>query len=124
MIEPGSKVFKFIRFHQDNPHIYTKIRRACKDLWKAGVHKASIKLIFEHLRWNHLIEQGKDDFPINNNYHAYYARVIMAANPRFVGFFDVRVQQEGDWIPDLALLGIGPDGRLLPPGGAGREGTP
>lgn len=53
-----------------------------------------MKMLFEVLRWEEIIEvRSHTDYKLNNNYTAYYARVLMHHWPlTFGGMFDVRKQ--------------------------------
>jgi hypothetical protein len=57
---------------------------------RRGVRRWGIKALFEVLRWNRLMQTSADDWKLNNNFTAYYARSIMAAVPELQGFFEIR----------------------------------
>lgn len=103
----GTMAVRFEGFHRENPHIYQAIVRIALDLKDRGFPKCGMKMIFERLRWLYAIQTRGEDFKLNNNYTAYYARVVMAAEPRLQGFFETRVR-EGDipYVPDLEALGL------------------
>ena len=97
---------KFERFHQDNPEVYTEIIRVARQLKARGFRQCGMKLIFERLRWLRAVRTRSDDgFKLNNNWTAFYARLIMAANPDLRGFFRLR-EQELEYVPDLDALGL------------------
>jgi len=103
----GPLTSQFEEFHRQNPHIYQAIVRIALDLKGRGFSKCGMKMIFERLRWLYAIQTKGEDFKLNNNYTAYYARVVMAAEPQLQGFFQTRVR-DGDtpYVPDLEALGL------------------
>lgn len=80
----------FLRFHHENPHVYKELVRLSRQLIEHGTRRIGIKMLFEVLRWQHLIRTRGDDFKLNNNYHSYYARMIMAREPDLRGVFELR----------------------------------
>lgn len=82
---------QFSTFHNGNPQVYREIVGIAQQMRKRGVKKMGIALIFERLRWLHFIETfGEEDFKLNNNYKAEYARLIMNREPDLEGFFETR----------------------------------
>lgn len=92
---PDGKSIKtaFLEFHAANPIVYYELVRYARQAKKAGATKVGIKMLFEVLRWNVLLNTartGNDDFKLNNNYHSYYARLIMSNEPDLEGIFETR----------------------------------
>jgi hypothetical protein len=81
---------QFWQFHKDNPIVYELIDRFTKEIIRRGYRNYSIKSVFERVRWHVNIETNDPDFKLNNNHHAYYARLWMECNPNFEGFFRTR----------------------------------
>jgi hypothetical protein len=83
---------KFFTFHQANPHVYKTIVLKCRQYRnKHGSRaKLAIKMIFEVMRWDHLMSTDANDFKINNNYAPYYARLVMSANDDLADIFEIR----------------------------------
>lgn len=102
----GSIEKRFEEFHRLNPHVYEAIVKIALDLKARGFEECGISLIFERLRWIHAIQTRGDSFRLNNDFRAFYARVVMEAVPELRDFFRVRKQTEG-YVPDLEALGIG-----------------
>ena len=48
-----------------------------------------MKQIFEVIRWEYDLKTT-GDFKLNNNYTAWYARLVMERNPSLDGFFQLR----------------------------------
>ncbi len=102
---------KFEHFHHLNPQVLWHIEQIARELQRAGHPHGSVKLIFERLRWLHALATlgDTDGFKLNNNHHAFYARVLMKKCPGFDGFFKLR-RQRVPYEPDLAVLGLVPGG--------------
>lgn len=82
---------KFWEFHRLNPHVYKAIvaeaRHALDNNYKVGINA-----ICEHLRWHWRARTRGDDYKLNNNWHPYYARLVMKRIPELDGFFELREQ--------------------------------
>jgi hypothetical protein len=82
---------EFIRFHRDNPEIYDLYVKYAFQLRDAGRENYGSKAIIERIRWHVNVEtQSKDEFKINNNHTAYYARMVMMDYPELEGYFRIR----------------------------------
>lgn len=59
-----------------------------------GRHRTGIELLFSLLRWNWLVTTTRplDEFKLNQNYKAWYARYLMHKNPDFEGMFELRAR--------------------------------
>ena len=57
-------------------------------------------MLFEVLRWDHLMRTNAQDFKLNNNYTAYYARLIMETETDLRGIFQTRELRAGSgrWV--------------------------
>lgn len=82
----------FWDFHEDNPHIYDELVRLTRQLVDRGHTRVGIKMLFEVLRWQYALRTSREDgdFKLNNNYHSYYARLIMRENRDLRGVFETR----------------------------------
>lgn len=89
-------VDKFIAFHRANPHVYVALVDAAWSAKLRGRDKYSLYTLYEVVRWNFEILTGGDEFKLNNNWRAYYARLIMYRCPGLAGFFDLREAQDFD----------------------------
>ena len=49
-----------------------------------------MKMLFEVVRWNRLLRTGDRGFKLNNNFTAYYARLLMEREPELRGMFETR----------------------------------
>lgn len=84
---------QFDEFHAANPHVYEEFARFTREAIAAGRKRIGAKLIFERLRWHTEIETRGEDFKVNNNYSAFYARLWMRNNPGHGDVFATRKQR-------------------------------
>ena len=84
---------RFQAFHAANPEVYMAIVEIARDLQNMGFERTGIGLIFERLRWLHALQTKGDEYKLNNNHRAFYARLIMGQEPDLDGFFHVREQK-------------------------------
>lgn len=87
---PSNKVEGFQQFHRDNPHVYTNLVNLTREGIAQGRERIGMKMLFEVLRWNTPLNTSGEDFKLNNNYTAFYARMIEARNPDCRGIFGMR----------------------------------
>ena len=82
----------FIRFHKQNPHVYETLRRMALKAKRSGLKKYGIKALYEVARWKLRFETNDalSDFKLNNNYPAFYARMLMENEPELNQFFETR----------------------------------
>lgn len=88
---PATLEERFQAFHELNPHVYRHLRRLALDLARRD-RRMGIGGLFEVLRWQYAIVTTGDPFRLNNNYRAFYARLLMDSEPELEGFFDTRRQ--------------------------------
>lgn len=102
----GNLQLQFEEFHRNNPDVFDEIVDICNELrWRRGFHRCGISLVFERLRWLRAIQTKGDEFKLNNNYRAFYARLVMFLYPGLNGFFEIR-DQRIEYEVDLAALGM------------------
>ena len=80
----------FRAFHRANPGVYVALVAMARDLKRRGHSTYGIGGMFEVLRWHHALATVGDDFKLNNNHRALYAREIMQNEPDLEGFFQLR----------------------------------
>jgi hypothetical protein len=67
----------FKAFHAANPVVYIKLIRMLRRAKDAGRKRVGMAMLFEVLRWNHIFgTKSAEPFKLNNNYQAYYTRLI------------------------------------------------
>lgn len=99
----------FWSFHHANPRVYQKLVLYARQ-WNRVHEHGSINLLFERVRWDYVTDiNSTDDFRLNNNHRAFYARLIEDREPDLRGFFRMRQQRR--------QASIGPLNATLPPGG-------
>ncbi len=85
---------RFDQFHRDHPDVYVELVRLARQVKARGFSRYSIKGLFEIVRWNVAVGKGPDDdFKLNNNLSAFYAREIMRREHDLKGFFQLREQR-------------------------------
>jgi hypothetical protein len=93
----------FDRFHGDNPRVYEVLVRLAREwVGRFGSHKLGIATLYERARWEISLATNDADFKLNNNFRAYYARLIMAQEPDLAGLFDLRASKADEWIAGVA----------------------
>ena len=90
---------RFEDFHTGNPRVY-EVLVALARQWVAstGRRKLGIKTLYERARWEIALSTGDPDFKLNNNYTAFYARLIMDSEADLRGLFDLRASEADEWI--------------------------
>ena len=82
---------RFESFHNANPKVYAELRRLAQILVAKGHKKIGMQMLFEQMRWQ-WFEQTIDTsgFKLNNDYAAYYSRLLMDNEPELAGVFPIR----------------------------------
>ena len=80
----------FNEWHADNPHVYAFYKYFTFQAIKSGRPHYSSDAICHRIRWHTEIETTGEDWKMNNNYAAFYARKFMADYPQHKGFFRTR----------------------------------
>lgn len=90
---------RFEEFHADNPNVYgTLVRLAREWVKRTGRHKLGIATLFERARWEIALVTNDPEFKLNNNWRAFYARLIMSQEPDLADLFDLRASEADEWI--------------------------
>lgn len=88
-VDPQTRA-EFNAYHKANPDIFKMFFEFASEILRTGRKQYSAKTIMERIRWEKDLKNSKEDFKINNNYTAYYARGLMQRYPEFIGFFEIR----------------------------------
>jgi len=82
----------FREFHELNPHVYRNLKVLAHKVILAGRHKIGMKFLFERLRWEYAIatQHEEGSYRLNNNFTAYYARMLMDQEDELFNLFDLR----------------------------------
>lgn len=86
----------FAAYHAENPRVYDVLRRFALQAKRLGRKRLSINMLFERVRWYTDVEGMNDTFKVNNNWRAYYARLLMKQEPDLAGFFETRTSRADD----------------------------
>lgn len=103
----GSEAAAFLDYHHKNPQVWVAIVNTAAEMFEAGLLKASMTTVVELVRWrltrDALNGVVKDEVPlsaadgegtrmvdINNNYTAWYARLVVWTGNVPEGFFSLR----------------------------------
>lgn len=89
---------KFQAYHKVNPQIYELFKRFTFEKINKGATHLGASAVAERIRWETGVSVEGDDFKINNNYRAYYARLFMKDYPEHEGFFRLRVSKADEEI--------------------------
>lgn len=85
---------EFDEFDMNNPKIWELLVRFSHEAKNAGVESIGVKLLVERIRWEIQIEtKSSDNYKINNNHSAFYARKLMNEYPELNGLFKIRMQK-------------------------------
>lgn len=80
-------------FHRENPSVYDELRKLALKLRDKGIRRWGMKGLFEVLRWQRAIETSGDEFKLNNNYTAFYSRLLMENEQQLIDFFETRISR-------------------------------
>lgn len=80
---------EFRKYHEDRPEIFDSFYTLASKTRNAGNGRYSAKCLMEVIRWEQDL-QTPGGFKIDNNYTSLYARLLMAYDPSFEGFFELR----------------------------------
>jgi hypothetical protein len=90
-------------FHEANPRVYSTLRMlAFQWIERTGRHKLGIATLFERTRWEIALSTSDPDFKLNNDFRAFYSRLLMLREPELAGLFDVRASAADEWIEAVA----------------------
>lgn len=96
---PLTAAAKFERFHADNPRVYATLCRLAREwIARMGRRKVGIAALYEVTRWEIALATNDPDFKVNNDYRAYYSRLLMANEPDLSDLFDLRQSAADEWI--------------------------
>lgn len=84
---------RFAEFHANNPQVYAELVKLARRARGRGVQRIGIKMLWERLRWELQVETynpGVETYRLNNNWHSFYARLLMDENPELRDLFETR----------------------------------
>lgn len=80
---------RFDIYIEESPEVYEAFKTFAHAAKAKGFKKYSAAALFQIIRWESGAS-GSDSFKINNTYHPYFARKLMAEDRSFEGFFELR----------------------------------
>lgn len=83
----------FLVYHKAKPEVWQHFERFALSVWESGRKKYGAKGIMERVRWHVEIESNnKEDFKVQNNFTAYYARIFLIKYPeaKEAEFFNIK----------------------------------
>ena len=90
----------FMKFHAANPHVYAAFKDFACMIREQGHKRYSQKAIMERLRWETEVRYG-NRYKMGNDpkdrCSSRYARLLIAEDPSFATFFEIRKQSHSDW---------------------------
>lgn len=84
---------RFEKFDREYPEVWRLFERFAFELIERGWPHYSADAIVHRIRWHFEIERKADDFKINNNFVALYARKWARLHPVHADFFETRVRR-------------------------------
>ena len=105
----GTMTEEFERFHLLNPRVYEILVMLARQwVQRTGRHKLGIGALYERARWEIAIATSDPDYKLNNNWRAYYARLMMLNEPDLDELFDLRHSEADEWINGYVKKFAGP----------------
>jgi len=106
---------RFFRFHEANPEVLDLVVTELELVKSSGWKVASLPSLIHYARWV-LIKRrrGSDRFGLNQNFAAYYGRLVAVLHPGLNGYFEMRTSErtDGDFGTELEPHGEGRFRRL------------
>ncbi len=90
---------RFEAFNLANPHVLDTMTALGRQ-WRARHGpdaKIGISALYERARWEISFFTKDPDFKLNNDFRAYYARLIMLREPDLAGLFELRKSEADEW---------------------------
>jgi hypothetical protein len=93
--DPGISLYwqqRAAEFHLHNAQVYDLLVHYARVLHGRGHRRVGIELLWNRMRWDWLIrtERLGDEFKLNQNFKAWYARQIMEREPDLADVFETR----------------------------------
>lgn len=76
---------QFAQFHGDNPHVADALEQLAASWFAAGNPRIGTKALWERLRWEAGIQTNTADYRLNNNWPAFYSRILLERRPEWSG---------------------------------------
>lgn len=89
-VKPSKLDESFWNFHYTNRHVLDKLINMSDELKDSGNSRISMKMLFEVIRFRHLVSTKGDLFLLNNSYTSRYVRLIEETRPDLAKLFEKR----------------------------------
>jgi hypothetical protein len=80
-------------FNRRNPAVYALLVKYAREAVAAGRTRIGIELLWNRMRWDWLVQTDSDDYKLNQNFKAWYARLIMLREADLADIFETRRRQ-------------------------------
>ena len=85
------KINRFLSYHKNNPHIYSKFKDMAYQVKATGRDRYSAEIIISVLRWDRDIStRSGDEYKISDSWRSMYARLLAYEYPEFENFFSFK----------------------------------
>ena len=91
---PDKATLAFLDYHHANPAVFGMFRTIALRLYNRGIRHYGARCIMEVVRYETAIRAEGEVLKINNNHVPFYARLLMAQDSRFAGFFEIRESRQ------------------------------
>lgn len=89
---------QFEEFHAANPQVYRALVDAAREYRRAtGQLQCGMSLLYERARWVLEVETTETQPKLNNNWQAFYARLLMDREEDLAGMFHLRRSAADNW---------------------------
>jgi hypothetical protein len=98
--EQATLTARFEKFHRDTPNFYAELVKLARRFRAKTGRTCGIQRLIEIVRFDiEMTSKSDEEFKINNDFAAFYSRLIMCQEPDLDGFFQLRRADEADrWI--------------------------
>lgn len=81
----------FFAFRNENPHVERELVRLAREWQHARPgEQVGISMLWERMRWEIAVHTTGDSWRLNNDWRAFYARLLERDYPEFRGLFETR----------------------------------
>lgn len=88
------KYKKFLSFQTKNPHVYDFLESEAREQYAQGWRRSSVWLILNIKRWGPgSTVDTESAYKISNDYFAFYARLLIARNPRYANWIELKAMK-------------------------------
>jgi hypothetical protein len=85
---------KFLTFHNANLHVYDALETRALSQYAEGWKKSSVWLLLNMERWSPSSTFDiSSDFKVNNNYFAFYTRLLLANHPKLINWLEIKLMK-------------------------------